>query len=276
MAVTVKIEPKKLFQKKLTIEEIIKLVNLDYGVSDEHYQLIENEIADHTLLYDKKKLARGIDLCLEGKEINLFLNLPTSKEEIRCFYDIIEKICKHLGTKIFIRDEEKVNITDKNLFIKYDEEGSIRGLEDLKEKMESNEYSGFQMFGVINPISIGKKELKKINNNLDNFASLLHELQSMDVYYANAHVYKVKDKLVGIYAIGPNIPSVVPIKPYIILDQIEGIEEWYVILKDGKTIKYDDFLKNAGKTKYYDDNHVIVNLNDKKIDELIAKYFIEV
>ncbi len=98
----------------------------------------------------------------------------------------------------------------------------------------------------------------------------------MDVYYASAHVYEVKNHLVGIYAIGPDIPSVVPTKPYIVLNQIEGIEDWYVILKDGKTIKYDDFIKNAGKTKYYDDNHVIVTLSDKKMDELIDKYSVEV
>ncbi len=276
MSVNVKIKQKGLFKKKLNIADIIKLTNLSYGVSNEHYCLNENEIAEHTLLYDKSKLARGIDLCMEGNDITLFLNLPTSIDEIKCFYDIIEKICNHLNIHEYIREDEVVSVKDSKKFIKYDEEGSIHGLEDLKDKLESEEYSGFQMFGIYNPISIGKKEIEKIDNNLDNLAKFLHELQSMDVYYASAHVYEVKNRLVGIYAIGPNIPSVVPTKPYIILNQIEGIEDWYVILKDGKTIKYDDFIKNAGKTKYYDDNHVIVTLSDKKMDELIDKYFVEV
>lgn len=276
MSVTVRIKQKGLFKKKLNVENIIKLTNLDYGVSNEHYCLNEGEIAEHTLLYDKHKLARGIDLCMEGNDIVLFLNLPTSKEEIRYFYDTIEKICQHLNIDEYIREDEVVNIADNKLFIKCDCEGSIQGLKDLKEKINSNEYSGFQMFGIYNPISIGPKEIKKIDNDLDKLADFFHELQSMDVYYASAHVYEVKNRLVGIYAIGPNIPSVVPTKPYIIMNQIEGIEDWYVILKDGKTIKYDDFIQNAGKTKYYDDNHIIVNISDKKMDELISKYFIEV
>lgn len=276
MSVTVKIKQKGLFKKKLNIEDIIKLTNLSYGVSNEHYCLNEQEIAEHTLLYDKSKLARGIDLCMEGNDITLFLNLPTSKEEIKCFYDTIEKICNNLNIREYLREEEVVSIDESKKFIKYDEEGSINGLKDLKEKIESGEYAGFQMFGIYNPISIGPKEIKKIDNNLDNLAKFLHELQSIDVYYASPHVYEVKNRLVGIYAVGPNIPSVVPTKPYIILNQIEGIEDWYVILKDGKTIKYDDFINNVGKTKYYDDNHVIVTLSDKKMDELIEKYFVEV
>lgn len=276
MSVTVRIKQKGLLKKKLNVENIIKLTNLDYGVSNEHYCLNEGEIAEHTLLYDKHKLARGIDLCMEGNDIVLFLNLPTSKEEIRYFYDTIEKICQYLNVDEYIREDEVVNIADNKTFIKCDCEGSIQGLKDLKEKINSNEYSGFQMFGIYNPISIGPKEIKKIDNDLDKLADFFHELQSMDVYYASAHVYEVKNRLVGIYAIGPNIPSVVPTKPYTIMNQIEGIDDWYVILKDGKTIKYDDFIQNAGKTKYYDDNHIIVNISDKKMDELISKYFIEV
>ncbi len=276
MAVTVRIPQKSLFKKKLTIEEIVNISNLSYGIPDEHYRLQENEISDHTLLYSKNKLARGIDLSLDHHDIFLILNLPTSKEEIRTFYNLIDSLCHHLKIDKYYRDEKLVNLDDKELFIKYDEEGSINGLKDLQEKIMSKEYSGFQIFGIYNPISIGSKEIKKINNNLDNLANLLNDLQAMDVYYASAHIYEVKNRLVGVYAIGPNIPSVVPLKPSIVLNQIENIEEWYVILKDGKTLKYDDFINNIGKGKYYDDNHIIVNISDKKMTELIDKYSVEV
>lgn len=276
MSVTVKIKQKGLFKKKLDIKDIIKLTNLSYGISNENYCLNEFEIAEHTLLYDKNKLARGIDICIEGNDIILFLNLPTSKEEIMLFYDTIEKICHHLSINQYIREEELVNINDNKNFIKWDENGSIQGLVDLKAKIESEEYSNFQMFGIYNPITLGKREIKKINNDLDNLAKLLHELQSQDVYYASPHVYKINEKLIGFYAVGPNIPSVVPTEPYIVLNQIEGIEEWYVMIKEGKSIKYDDFIKNTGKTKYYDANHVIVNLSEKKINELLDNYSVEI
>lgn len=275
MSVNVRLKQKSLFKKKLNIDEIIKILNLPYGACDENYRLNRNEIANHTLIYDENNLARGIDLSLDGTDILLSLSLPTSKEEIRCFYDVIDRLCNELKIQKYIRDDEQVNIKDKEKFIKDDESGSICGLESIQERISKNEYNHFEIFGIYNPISIGIKEIKEINNNLDNFSSFLNRIQSLDVYYAAPRVYKVHDRLIGIYAIGLNIPSVVPIKPYIVLNQIQGIEEWYVMLKEGKTIKYEDFINNIDKGEYYDANHIIVTLNDKKIDMLIDKYFIK-
>lgn len=276
MSVSVRIKQKSLFKKKLNIEEIIKLTNLSYGVCDENYRIIQNEIAKHTLIYDKNKLARGIDISLNDTDVVLLLCLPTSPSEIRKFYEVIEIICKKFNTQNYIREEELVSIKDNEKFIKYDEEGSIAGLEDLQEKIGQNEYKRFEIFGVYNPISIGINEIKKINNNLYNLEEYLNRIQSLDVYYATPRVYRVKEKLIGIYAIGSNIPSVVPTEPYIVLNQIKGIEEWYVMLKEGKTIKYNDFINNAENKEYYDANHIIVTLSDNEGDNLLEKYFIEI
>ena len=272
MSVSVRIKQKSIFKKKLNIEEIIKLTNLSYGVCDENYRIIQNEIAKHTLIYDKNKLARGIDISLDGTDIILLLSLPTAPSEIRKFYEVIEIICNELNIQDYIREEEKVSIKDNEKFIKYDEEGSIAGLEDLEEKIGQNEYKRFEIFGVYNPISIGINEIKEINNNLYNLEEYLDKIQSLDVYYATPRVYRVKEKLIGIYAIGANIPSVVPTEPYIVLNQIKGIEEWYVMMKEGKTIKYIDFINNVKNKEYYDANHVIVILSENEIDDLLDKY----
>lgn len=272
MSVSVKIKQRSIFKKKLNIEEIIKLTNLSYGVSDENYRIIPNEIAEHTLIYDNNRLARGIDISLDDTDVVLLLSLPTSPSEIRKFYEVIEIICNKFNTQNYIREEELVNIKDNEKFIKYDEEGSIAGLEDLQEKISHDEYKRFEIFGVYNPISIGINEIKKINNNLYNLEEYLDKIQSLDVYYATPRVYRVKEKLIGIYAIGPNIPSVVPTKPYIVLNQIKGIEEWYVMMKEGKTIKYNDLINNAKNKEYYDANHIIVTLSDNEIDNLLEKY----
>ena len=85
----------------------------------------------------------------------------------------------------------------------------------------------------------------------------------------------MQNKLVGIYAIGADIVSVVPTEPYIVLNQIQGIEEWYVMLKTGKTIKYKDFIENIPAKEYYDFNHVIVSLSEQDVDSLIEQYGVE-
>lgn len=272
MSVTVRIKQNSIFKKKLDINDIIELTGLSYGVSDENYRLIPDETANHTLLYDKNRLARGIDISMDNTDIVLLLSLPTTPYEIKTFYEIIEKICGKLKTKNYIREEEKVNIKDNYKFIELDKEGSAAGLEKISESIGKDEYKRFEIFGIYNPISIGVKEAEQIDNNLDNFEKYLHDIQSLDIYYAAPRVYKVNDKLVGVYAIGADISSVVPTAPYIVLNQIQGIEEWYVMLKHGETVKYEDFINNTDSKGYYDSNHIIVSLSEKDIDDLTDKY----
>ncbi len=92
MSVEVKIKQNSIFRKKLNTDDIIKLTNLSYGTFDGNYILIPNETSNHTLIYDEKRLARGIDVSFDGNDIVLFLSLPTSSFEIKSFYEITEKI----------------------------------------------------------------------------------------------------------------------------------------------------------------------------------------
>lgn len=275
MSVEVKIKQNSIFKKKLDITDVISLTGLSYGVCDENYRLIPGETAAHTLLYDKNRLARGIDASIDKTDIVLLLSLPTTPFEIHSFYHAVEKICNALKTKTYIREEEKVNLKNNPQFIKMDEEGSVAGLEAISEKLEKDKYNRFEIYGICNPISIGANEIKQIGNRLDLFEEYLHRLQSLDVYYAAPRVYRVQNKLVGIYAIGADIVSVVPTEPYIVLNQIQGIEEWYVMLKTGKTIKYKDFIENIPAKEYYDFNHVIVSLSEQDVDSLIEQYGVE-
>lgn len=278
MSVIARIKQKSILKKKLKMNEIINLTGLSYGVSDDNFRLIRDEIASHTLLYDETKPARGIELWIDKNDILLSLSLPTSPSEIKMYYDTIAKICNTLNIKKYLRDDEQVNIEDNDRFIKYDEEASIGALEDIKNKT-GDLYQRFEIFGIFNPISIGQIELKKINNNLNDFEKFLSEIQSYDVYYAAPAVFRKKatNKSIGIYSVQKNVPSVVPIKPYVVLNQIKDIDEWYVMFDKEKTIKYDDFIKNfKEKQYYYDANHVVVLLNNEEIETLVSKYFSEI
>lgn len=275
MSVCARIKQKSLFKKKMSIEDVINDINLSYGICDENYRLIFNKIGKHTLIYDDEKLARGIDVSIEDSDIVLLLSLPTSSSEIRLFYKIIEKLCIKLKLKKYIREEDMVSIDDNERFIEYDEKASISGLEDLKNRINQDTYKRFEIFGVYNPISIGINEIDRIGTSLIKFEDFLHDIQAIDVYYAAPNVYKINGKLVGIYAIGPNIPSVVPNEPYIVLNQIENIDEWYVMFKEGKTVKYIDFFAKCKNKKYYDANHVIVSLSDEEMNDLLENNLVD-
>ena len=277
MSVTARIKQKSLFKKKMNLEDIIKFTGLSYGVCDENYRLNKDEIGEHTLIYDETKLARGFELWLEGSDVLLSLSLPTAPSEIRLFYSLVEKICNEFNTKKYLREDEEAYLYEDEEFIKWDEEASIVALEDMTSKTE-DEYRCFEIFGVYNPISIGQRELQRIDCNLNNLEEYLNEIQSLDVYYATPSVYRKKDtnELFGIYSIVADIPCVVPNKPYIILDQIKGINYWYVMIRKGMTVTYDDFINHISSKEYYDANHVIALLNYDEIDALIEQYSVEI
>jgi len=277
MSVTARIKQKSLFKKKMNLEDIIKFTGLSYGVCDENYRLNKDEIGEHTLIYDETKLARGFELWLEGSDVLLSLSLPTAPSEIRLFYSLVEKLCNEFNTKKYLREDEEAYLYEDEEFIKWDEEASIVALEDMTSKTE-DEYRCFEIFGVYNPISIGQRELQRIDCNLNNLEEYLNEIQSLDVYYATPSVYRKKDtnELFGIYSIVADIPCVVPNKPYIILDQIKGINYWYVMIRKGMTVTYDDFINHISSKEYYDANHVIALLNDDEIDALIEQYSVEI
>ena len=135
MSTNVRIKQKSLFKKKLEMKDIVALTGLAYGVIDDNYRLIRNEMAENTLIYDENRLARGIDLWLDGTDILLSLSLPTTRSEIRLFYHVITTICNEVGTKKYIREEDTVSLKDNERFVQYDEEASIGALEDLQEKI---------------------------------------------------------------------------------------------------------------------------------------------
>ena len=169
MSVIARIKPKGLFKKKMSIQEIIGYTNLSYGVCDENYRLIENEIAKHTLLYDNAKPARGIDISMDEFDVVLQLSLPTTPSEIHLFYNTIQSLCNLYKVTTYIREEEKVHIKENEKFIRYDIEGSIEGLKDIESKIQKNTYQRFEIFGIYNPISIGINEINKFHHDLNQF-----------------------------------------------------------------------------------------------------------
>ena len=142
----------------------------------------------------------------------------------------------------------------------------------MKDILATKEYSYMQIFGVYHPIAIGSKEIKEIDNNLENFENLLNKLQQLDLYYAAPKLYQTPDKLIAVYAIGTEIPSIVPLKPGIISNKSKDIKDWFVFLPGNKAIKYEDFINNVDHNNYYDANHIVICLKEEKIKELITKY----
>lgn len=272
MAVDVRIKQKGLFKKKINIQDIISLKQLSFGTFDENFVLDENKTGTHTILFDKQQLARGIEVWFDEEDACLSLSLPTTWEENELFYELIKEICALFKTKTFIRDEIEVNVKNIDDFVELDVKTSIKALEELQLKCE--EYHYFQILGVIHPISLGHKEFNEINGNLDRFRDLLNRYQQVDAYFANPKVYRKNSdqSLFGAYFISEKIVSIVPTKPYVFMNKIENVENWYVFLSKDEIVSYDDFIQSDIKKEYYDSNHVVVCLTKEEIEDLVSQY----
>ena len=271
-----RIRQRSLFKKKLKMENIIGVFELSYGTYDEHYRLMRWKIDSHTLIYDKDHLARGIDFSIDNNDVILTLSLPTTKEEVNLFYTSIEKMCKFLKTDNYIIDGEIFSIKDKSKLVEKGINTSISAIKHIYDTIKSN--GGiYTIFAVNNPITLGKKDISLIVNNYDNFSKLLEEKQSIDAFYAAPKIFKDKsEKLFGMYAVMPNNLTIIPTEPYVSLDDSKKIDNWYILFGDDKIIKYDNLINNLKFKKYYDDNHILVSLGEKEIDDLISKYKVKI
>ncbi|MBR1413592.1 MAG: DUF4299 family protein [Bacilli bacterium] len=279
MAVNIIIKNKRVLKRKIDVSKLI-FDNMRYGIMDEKYRLIENEVGEYTVVFNKDDICRGYEICIKNNTVELIMGLPTSDNDILFFYDYIHKICNKLKAKYFYRDGIKATFDDIDKYITNDINTSNETLIEIKNKMDNKEEESFYLFGALNPISFDKKNLKKIKNCHD-LGVYTNKLQSMDIYYASPQVYKKSDNTVfGIYVITEDVNSVFPLKPSVFMNEEQKVDYWYIsFIVNNKivgSINYQDFIKNISTKNKYDAEYFIIKLNKDKINELIREYKIEI
>lgn len=277
MAVNIEIRQKKLFKKEITVPGIAELKNLSFGVANENYVIIEGETGKYTILYDKESIGRGFEVWIEDKDIFMRLPLPSTAGDIVKFYTLIECLCGKMGVKEFIREGEKVPVEYCNMFIQQDTDASIEAIEEITSRILSGESKQFFIFGAVNPVALGVKEVNKIAGNMDYFEELLHELQTLDLYYASPRFYKKENgELFGMYFIEEDLVTAVPYSPYVLFEMDEEVNEWYMYLPGGITVSYDNFIEKAPHVRDYDDVRFITTLSEDDIMKIADEYSVDV
>ncbi len=281
MSVNVIIKKKGLFKKDLKIEDVI-LDEMRYGIMDEDYRLEEGKVGKYTVVFHSKHIGRGYEISFEKGEVNLNMPLPTSYEDIHFFYEYIKILCDKWNTKEFIREEEVATFDEIASFIKMDIQASEGALRQIEESINTGEYENMYIFGAINPIAIGKKEVEKIDGDIKKFGKLMHYLQEKDLYYAAPKVYQRKDgTYFGIYILTEDIPSIVPYQAKLLVsDKKIDVSEWNIgFVADNELkgfIPYEDFLNSIPKEEEYDSEHFIFKIKEKEIKQLLDKYKMDI
>ena len=274
MSVCVRIKQKRLFRKPLSIKDIINITGLSYGVFDGANVLRKNEIGDFTMIYDCNKLARGIELSIDGSYIQLILSLPTSLSEIKTFYQTINTICTELKVDSYDKDGLKVKLSENQDYIELVRESDLDFLTGLL-----NMSSGVTIFGIYNPIYIGDEEKEEINHNLESFESFLDRIQNIDSKYLEPEFFDYEDGWLGLFTVKKDISTTMPIDPTEIYGEKvfdKEVKKWYVKMVNENDepffFDYPDFINSVKNVKHYDNKNKIVKVSLEELNELREKF----
>lgn len=262
-------EIKTTLFKKITVEEIIDLSKLSYGIMSDTFTLNINEIGNYTILLDIDNIGRGFELRVDKSSIFLTMGYPSTKHEIKLMYDLIVKICNKLKINKFYRDKEKFIISKIEDYI----ENDIHLSEELLKKVEQKVLLGINknelVLGGVNPVFLGKKEFQFIDSSIDNFEKLLNDYQNTNAIICEPKFYKRSNETIySVFDIYEKQRTIVR-KNYSMYFISNDIKEHYVCLGGLNYIKYEDFISNIKEYKYYDDESIEVILSSDDIYDLI-------
>lgn len=288
MAFTLKIENKKIFQKKkFDFELFVKESGFNYGSDDDFYVLEENKISENTaILYNPKKIGRGIFIdfskAIEGI-VEISYNIPTSKSEIEDFVNAVELIEKQYEKAHIFCYEEDVKYTVSELKNNTSKMVTFN-LNKLNEFCKNEEYNSLIFTLALWPIVLEDVGLFSTCKNLEEFEKYIHGKQAIDVYYAKPKLYKKNEaEVAAVYVLTEECESVFPIKAdgFINLSDVKidkGFIQFY-IFSENRMIEnlydYDTFIQCMlvkGMEKF-DGTHILIpSLTKNEIMSIIAEF----
>ena len=273
MSVNIQIKPNEYNPKQLSVPEIAGLMNLSYGASDNFYCLEKGKVDTYTIIFDETKIGRGFEVWHENDTICLRLPLPTTGHDIDVFYKLVEKICKELDVYFFNCEGETIPITDLYANVDNDKESSMGAIRHIRNTTEEDDTKHLIIFGAFNPICIGKNECAEIGDTLEGFDNFMHRIQSIDAFYATPRFYQRQDQSVfGMYFVGENIVTTVPLNPVDPFHKIDNLDSYYVHIPDRNNIPYEDFINNIMVADYFDAGHITVKLTEEMISDLADRF----
>ncbi len=290
MAFTLLVKQKKLFGKtRLDIPSLAQACGFKYGSNNEFYILQEEEQENNSaIFYNPDRIGRGIvfDGSRAGEGIyEVSYNIPDTRAEIADFVRLVKEMERRLGKVEMYCVEEERAFTSGEL-----EEGIDRfaafSLESLRRFCGNKEYSEYILSLALWPYTLPKEKaaLWESCTELLDFEQTLHDLQSMDVYYAKPRLLQKNDtKAIGaFYVLTEECVSVFPVRAdgFLNFDEIK-IDEAFIqffIYSEQRVMEglysYEHFIeemKGRG-AQMFDGAHILVpSMNKAALEGLAGK-----
>ena len=288
MSLDVCITQKGLFKKGIPLEVILGN-ELSYGNFDglclECGQLGETEF----LAYHPAHIGRGFSIqwnVNETKSVTLRLLTPTSKEELRDFYQCVARISSYWKCSMEV---DGAPTTQKAFLSNFEDmaDFNLRALKEMCRRILSGESSNLSLYAVMFPLVFGKKEAERFveSSDLDDFRDYMHEKQSIDAYYARPQFYRDGQGYFGALCLSEDVRTILPSIPRVpfgIQDPDTGkaleVGRWEAYLYSGSqnkglgTMPYEELLKRLPQDKVseFDAEHILIeNLKPDEFEKLI-------
>lgn len=295
MSIDVVIRQKGLFKKTLPLSVILG-DSLACGVYEAGLRLNPGEWRSEDgeiLVYHPHHKGRGFSVIwtpTQKKGVVLRALHPTCPEELEAFYAAVGRITDYWSCALEVDgnpmtpaefqaglpDMLEVNERYLGLFI--------------KECLDKEQYESMTLFSAFWPLELGAKEAAEFQNApegaIARFAAWLHEMQSVDTYYAVAEYFEEEDGIVSRFALTEGCDSLFPVRPEVPFGvtgsdgtPLEVSRHEVVIFSTTAqsvmaTIPYDTFMLSLSpdKVSYYDAKRVRIAPHSlSELEELISK-----
>lgn len=275
MSIDITITQKGLLKKALPLPVILGK-DLQYGAL-EGERLEPGKLGEADLIaYLPEAIGRGIQIFWrEGEKMKVELRslTPTTREELRAFYDCVGRIAAHWKCDLEV-DGEKTTLRDFQAGFENQVSFTLRALRSMSQEILEGKHESLTLHSAMFPLTLGREEAERFAGaeSLSGFRDFLHEKQNMDVYYAAPMFYRDGEGVLGLFALREGVRSVFPKVPRVPLgmrDPETGkalqVDRWEITLGDADMkqvgqVSYDIFLARlpAAKVSRFDGGSVLV------------------
>jgi len=198
----------------------------------------------------------------EKRKVELRLPLPSSNEEIRDFYDCVQRIAEFWNCGVE-EDGEKAELSVFMSGLEAVQETNERMIVEMAEQVFMGEKDGSMIMpAAVWQLAVGKEEARMFLRAPEKFAKWLHEHQAVDAYYAMAQFFSRGEKTIGRFTLPVGVPTILPRIPqvpfgYIVTETglplvCDTYEIAFLDPEEGKLfacMDYDAFLDRVDATK---------------------------
>lgn len=198
----------------------------------------------------------------EKRKVTLRLPLPSFNEEIRDFYNCVERIASFWNCGVE-EDGEKAELSVFMSGLEAVQETNDRMIIEMAEQVFMGEKDGSMIMpAAVWQLAVGKEEARVFLRAPEKFAGWLDEHQAVDAYYAMAQFFGRGEKTIGRFTLPAGVPTILPRIPQVpfgYIDTVTGLplvcEDWEIAFYDSEEQKlfacmdYDSFLDRVDATQ---------------------------